>query len=556
VVFSFNPPGNGDGEFALSLRSSWRMLIVLTMCLMLGPRLTDAQNRGEPLRQYQGSPSRAATRSPLEFHASLSTNPRILLVVEQDLAPQIQPAIATYTSDLSAEGFDVTTTTVSASASPPEIRALLAAEYANGDLVGALLVGDISGAYTEIHTGDFSDPNAWLVWISLDAFDMYYMDLDGTYEHVDHPEIPGTVPPHVAQVSVYPSCTTFIDEYIVYMGGYQYRWGEYHNILDHAQYAPEIWVARIMGHNLELEENRAVKTEAEVVNDYLASNHLLRTDRWGVANRGRLCDAISDDDPSHGLDFSGVFATTTEHGLITKVEYLNLLQEPSGNKVMLLTSHSWPQGHSFDDGHLPVSELEQSAKTAAFYILNACSSCRWDQFVSDPDNPDYLGGMYVFDKSACDDCGQGAIGFTGVGGFNFLENFSSYLQAQPSATYGDAFRYYFETYLTLIFGPLNFVFLGDPTVTPRHGDSGQPCFDIFADGLECGSTFYWSARTGIVCQGIQCDPGELCLPYPNGGYPLGDPHCCAEPCWNNVELGPFCCAEPSVCIPGVGCAAP
>jgi hypothetical protein len=276
------------------------------------------------------------------------------------------------------------------------------------------------------------------------------------------------------------------------MGGHEFRW-DYSQIPDHGQFAPEIWVARIMGHNLELYEDGTLKTEAEIVSDYLASNHSLRNKQWGVADRARLCDAISDYGPAHGLDFSGVFDTSTEHGLITKVEYLDLLQERAGNKLVLLTSHSNPLVHVFDDGTLSVNDLDQSEKTAVFYILNACSSCRWDNFVSDPHFPNYLGRMYVFDKSACDDCGHGAIGFTGVGGFNFLEYFSSYLQMQPDATYGDAYRYYFETNLANIFAPWNYVYLGDPTITPRNGDTGGPCSDIFEDGFESGDLLLWSS---------------------------------------------------------------
>jgi hypothetical protein len=247
-----------------------------------------------------------------------------------------------------------------------------------------------------------------------------------------------------------------------------------------------------MGHNLALEENGTPLTEAEVINGYLASNHALRRHQWGVADVGRLCDAIVDDDPAHGMDFTGVLNETTEHGLLTKVEYLNLLQATEGSKVMLLSSHSWPQGHTFDNGGgtLFVSELDEAAKRSVFYVLNACSSCRWDQHVTEPTNPNYLGGVYVFDKSLAGDAGQAAIGFTGVGGFNFLENFTSYLQDQPGATYGDAYRYFFETYLTLIFGPLNYVYLGDPTIGPGHGSL------LFADGFESGDTSAWSSVTG------------------------------------------------------------
>jgi hypothetical protein len=76
---------------------------------------------------------------------------------------------------------------------------------------------------------------------------------------------------------------------------------------------------------------------------------------------------------------------------------------------------------------------------------------------------------------------------------------------------------------------------------------------LFSDGFECGSTYYWSYRIGIVCAGDDCQPGELCLPYATGGQPFGAPMCTDRPCHNNVELGPFSCDEGFVCDFGFGC---
>ena len=152
---------------------------------------------------------------------------------------------------------------------------------------------------------------------------------------------------------------------------------------------------------------------------------------------------------------------------VTVAEYIDYLQDPEGSQVMYFTSHSWPQGHQWHDAALQAHELEALSKDSVFYMLNACSAARWDQYVSTPDNPNYMGGLYVFDKDfSPGDYGLGAIGFTGVGGFNNLHFFTDNLNSSSHPTYGEAYRYWFNQNLMILFGIHNYVFLGDPTIGP------------------------------------------------------------------------------------------
>ncbi|MBN2602684.1 MAG: T9SS type A sorting domain-containing protein, partial [Candidatus Thermoplasmatota archaeon] len=106
-------------------------------------------------------------------------------------------------------------------------------------------------------------------------------------------------------------------------------------------------------------------------------------------------------------------------------------------------------------------------KNSVFYLLNTCSACRWDEFVSAPTDPNYLGGLYVFDKSHSNgDFGLGAIGFTGVGGFNNLNFFTQYYDDHPYSNYGEMYVYWFNKNLQINFNTHNYVFLGDPTISP------------------------------------------------------------------------------------------
>jgi hypothetical protein len=141
------------------------------------------------------------------------------------------------------------------------------------------------------------------------------------------------------------------------------------------------------------------------------------------------------------------------------------LQEELGSKLFYATIHSCPGWHQFSDGALlTTNELLKIEKTGVFYMLNCCSGCRWDQ--SEP-FPNYLGGVYVFDKS---DEGGGygiaAMGFTGVGGFNNLNYFTDCYYDNPFANYGEMYVYWFNKNLQINFSPMNYVCLGDLTISP------------------------------------------------------------------------------------------
>jgi len=92
----------------------------------------------------------------------------------------------------------------------------------------------------------------------------------------------------------------------------------------------------------------------------------------------------------------------------------------------------------------------------------------------DPLDPNYLGGLYIFEKCSADgDFALGAIGLTGVGGYNAeLADFTDYLRDNQCATYGEA---YIELYNKKLFYQssgmaiaFNHVYLGDGTIGPKH----------------------------------------------------------------------------------------
>lgn len=388
--------------------------------------------------------------------------PSILILVEEDLYSKIQEKLAIFENDLENEGYKVSHFLVTKQSSPPEIKDIIKSYYLENNLIGVILIGNIKAAYSEIRTGDYSNPQALKIWISLDAVDMYYMDLDGHWENMTNPDFYKYMPPNVVETHLYPSTRTFINEYIVYLDETK-KWN-YNEIENKTQYQAEIWVSRIMAHNL----NIPGKDEAQIINDFLDWDHKYRTQHQDISNKVYILNAIGSGYNDQNMNYSKIFNTIERKEYVTKNDYVACLEDDEGSKLIYLTAHSWSQGHVFYPSSLTVNELIYMNKSSIFYILNACSANRWDQFISTPYNPNYLGGVYVFSKEEDHrDFGLGSIGFTGVGGFNFLEFFTDYLNDNQNASYGEAYKYYFNKNLMHIFGIWNYVYLGDPTIGPK-----------------------------------------------------------------------------------------
>ncbi|MEM3465579.1 MAG: C25 family cysteine peptidase [Candidatus Jordarchaeales archaeon] len=393
-------------------------------------------------------------------HSHNSSAPTILLIVNKGIYAGIRDRLKRFEEDLFLEGYRTIEVNVTEQTSPPTIRNILKSYYSNTSLIGAILIGNIKAAYCKIRTGDYSNPSALNIWISLDAMDHYYMDLDGYWEHDSNPVFCNDPykPANVVECHEYGSCEIFRNEYIVTWGR-QVEW-DYSKVVDKQQYKVEIWVARIMGHNLLIPG----KNESQIINDFFDWDHRYRRSKNLLPDRVYILNA-DEGYNDQGMNYSAFIRETVRREKVSKAEFLSCLG--NGSKVLYLTSHSWPQGHLLSDGFVTIDDLMNNEKSSVFYILNACSSCRWDQYVISPRSPNYLGGLYVFAKTHAGDHGLAAMGFTGVGGFNFLKYLTDYINtATGEPIYGEAYKHWLNRLLDLIFGPWNFVFLGDPTISP------------------------------------------------------------------------------------------
>jgi hypothetical protein len=394
----------------------------------------------------------------------------VLLLIDSTLSPQLGTSYTTYKQDLANEGFIVLEETVGTSAQPPEIKAIIqdynaSISSTSTKLEGVILIGNLKAPYSIVKTGDYSNPYALKLWLSLDATDMYYSDLDGDWDHITadgFQDIVNNPPSNVVELNQEQSCLDFINEYLVDFD--KEKVWDYQSITNKDQYSIEIWVARIMGHNLSIPG----KTEIDILDDYFTWNHTFRTGGYEISSTCFMLNATGSGYNDQGMDYSNIFEEVIASRNVTKEIYLTSLQQESGSKLFYSTIHSCPKWHQLSNGALiTTSELLDIKKNSAFYLLNACSACRWDEFVSVPNDPNYLGGLYVFDKSHLNgDFGLGAIGFTGVGGFNNLNFFTQYYYNYPFSTYGEMYVYWFNKNLQINFSPHNYVFLGDPTISP------------------------------------------------------------------------------------------
>jgi hypothetical protein len=92
---------------------------------------------------------------------------KVLVLVNQDLYPSIQPAISQYVADLAYEGYWAEVHTINGG-TPAELRDFIKSK----NPLGAVLVGSLPTAWFEM-ADDFYGPAEF-------PCDLYYMDLTGT----------------------------------------------------------------------------------------------------------------------------------------------------------------------------------------------------------------------------------------------------------------------------------------------------------------------------------------------------------------------------------------
>lgn len=215
---------------------------------------------------------------------------QINLLINKDLYPQIEPSISQYISDIELLGYSPEIHTIAGGA-PEIIKQWIKTKY-NAGSIGIVMIGDITAAWAEVSGSQF-------------PCDLYYMDLDGTWEDTNGD---GVFENHEA---------------------------------GNGDMAPDIYVGRIYANSLTYEP------EEQMINDYFSKVHAYRTGELTQPWHG--LEYVEEDwyDMDVYLDFIyGEDVDRYDYGYFTTgQDYLEKMAE--GHHFVQVCAHSYPGGHHF-----------------------------------------------------------------------------------------------------------------------------------------------------------------------------------------------------------------
>jgi hypothetical protein len=306
---------------------------------------------------------------------SLVYNRLVLVFVNADLYPAIQPEFNAWLSDVGASGYSTKVITVLGGRAA-NLRQILQAHRDSG-LVGTVMVGNLPVAW-------WSDDPTYGEDYPLDFF---FTDLDGAWSDANGD------------------------------GRYDGHSGNT---------APDIWLGRIDASRL------TYGAEAQIIHDYFLRNHLFRTGQLAIPHRGLVLSNVFYTS-NHGMSY--MLSNVTNYGCNSPTSgsfYKNQLLQ--GYEFVHLVSHSSPWVNSFFDVSASIGtgsvfnfEIPALGPHAVFYFLNACMCGRYTE-------RDNLGNWYALSAPY----GQVVLASTQtMYGIDDLSDLYSYLGAD--STIGGAF---------------------------------------------------------------------------------------------------------------------
>ncbi|MFH1147479.1 MAG: C25 family cysteine peptidase, partial [Pseudomonadota bacterium] len=280
---------------------------------------------------------------------------RVLIVVNSALLDDITPSIDRYVKDLKFQGYrPVVVDMDPADKDAEDLRALLRSYYnAAEGLAGCVMIGELPVAY---YVGDRAyDPDDIDCPVRLPGSpcDLYYLDLDGSWEKVDIPHFR----PDLSGYSIFQKHDS----------------GE-------GDKQAEIWVGRIPSSYVW--EFLGFENEAGCVANYLAKDHHYRTGQLTATRFGALAfvefqpEAWRGDYPMFmnycGYPQEDLTIQTTNN---TRAAYRQALQE--GYEHLVPCAHGLPGMHQLEDGMFPSIDLRNTTARSLFYTLHSCSTGRY-----------------------------------------------------------------------------------------------------------------------------------------------------------------------------------
>lgn len=314
--------------------------VLLSQALLLGGRegvplsYMDARGRQPSGPVAAQLPDGSGYTARVTSDAVAGHGDEVVLIVDQAVSGGISSSIGTFQDDLEADGWTVEIWTIT-DPSAAALRADLQAEYAGGNLEGAILIGDIPAGWVEASGGEY-------------PMDLYLMDMNGTWTDTD-------------------------------LDGLFDDW---------SSEAPEIWVGRLTPTWL------SFGSQVELLQDYFAKNHAYRTGTLSLPNRALAYEEaftgltgyvdLVYEDVTTKSDPAGTTADDFRAELLAGYEWVHLI------------AHSSPWGSSFHVGAPPSGagtfnsyEALPLDPRAFFYVLNCCTNGRWTEI-------DNLANMYIW----------------------------------------------------------------------------------------------------------------------------------------------------------------
>ncbi len=317
------------------------------LALLLIPLDAMAAREGIPIgyidsrgRQPSGFAEARTTHPAADYSRSVmlehggSRDGRVVLIVDSAVSGGIAAPLATFVSDLEAEGWSVAVWTVT-SPTAQALRADIQEDYSLGGLEGVILIGDIPAGWIEAGGGEY-------------PADLYLMDMNGSWTDSDS-------------------------------DGLFDSW---------SGWAPEIWAGRLTPTWL------SFGTSVELLENYFAKNHAFRTGALSLPDRALAYEeAFTGLTDYLDLVYSDVTRKSDPVGTSAddfRAELLN------GYEWVHLISHSSPWGSSFHTGAPPGGagtlnsyEAVPLDPHAFFYVLNCCTNGRWTEI-------DNLANTYIW----------------------------------------------------------------------------------------------------------------------------------------------------------------
>jgi len=373
-----------------------------------------------------------------EVNRFMSRDEKILIIVESELYPLIQDAIATYQEDLFAENLSSILVRFSGT-SITNLRTIMQNYFNSDNIIGAIHIGDLPAAWYEMYE-DFNNDGVPDDTLMVNfPIDLYFSDLDGFWNDTDND------------------------------GKYDEHGGELH---------PDIWFSRIKADNLTFVDY----SESELINRYFERNHQFRN--GNLLHSDRALAYIDDSWQNAGNYYQENMETCFDEVVLVNAPNSTTAPDyranrlPSNYDFIQIHVHSSSTSHYFyfnngnDYERFYNDELNPINPTAYFYNLFACSNARYEQ-------ANNMGSLYLLGNDYC----MGTIGSSKTGSMLYFENF--YNQLSTNNTFGSAMKNWWEQSVDVYNGPAiswqrswfyGMVFLGDITLKLN------PPRDLFVDG--------------------------------------------------------------------------